>query len=61
MIDGAGLTLLIGNLGFPIVAFFLMYRLADKTIKENSIVLSANSKVIGELKSAIDILASKMR
>lgn len=31
---------LIGALGFPIVAFLLMYRMANTTIKENTAVIN---------------------
>ncbi len=37
---------LIGDIGFPIVAFFLMYRLVDGTVKKNT-------EAIKELKEAI--------
>ena len=37
---------LISNIGFPIIAFFLMYRLAEKTIKKNT-------EAIKELKDTI--------
>tara|TARA_R100000656_G_scaffold123546_1_gene100257 strand:+ start:592 stop:738 length:147 start_codon:yes stop_codon:yes gene_type:complete len=32
---------IIGSVGFPIVAFLLMYRLNEKTIKENTAAIKA--------------------
>lgn len=46
------ITGLISNVGFPIAAFLLMYRLADKTIKENTTALKDLKDQITRLKSA---------
>jgi len=39
-------TSLISTVGFPIVAFLLMYRLVDKTIKENTSAIKALTEFI---------------
>ncbi len=46
MIDSNTLTNLVSSLGFPIVAFILMYYMANSSIKKNT-------KAIGELTKAI--------
>lgn len=40
------ILLWVKDLGFPIVAFFLMYRMANNTIKENSQALRELTKEI---------------
>jgi len=43
------ITEFISNVGFPILAFLLMYRMANSTIKENTIALTELKKAIERL------------
>lgn len=45
------LTELISNIGFPILAFLLMYRMANVTIKENTKALRDLKDCVGGVKN----------
>lgn len=49
MIEDTIVTL-INQVGFPIVAFFLMYKMAQTTIKDNTTAILELSKMIREKK-----------
>jgi len=46
----SGVIEIISSVGFPIAAFLLMYRLTDKTIRENTHVLKELKEKINEIK-----------
>jgi len=48
-----GIENLIGNYGFPIAAFLLMYWMAHKQIKENTDILKELKEVVTDLKERI--------
>lgn len=43
-------TEMIASVGFPIVAFFVMYNMCNTTIKENTNAVSCLREAIAELK-----------
>lgn len=43
-------TGVVSNVGFPIAAFFLMYRMANKTIKDNTEALIEIKKEVVRLR-----------
>lgn len=47
-------TTLVSNVGFPIAAFVMMYRLAHRTIKENTEALQDLRSELSNLKGEID-------
>lgn len=53
------LTRLVSNLGFPIFAFMLMYKLVDQTIKENTKALADISKTMESMKAMLHSLLNK--
>lgn len=48
-ITTTGIAELVGNWGFPIAAFMLMYRMAEKTIKKNTESLNELEQAVKEL------------
>lgn len=39
----------ISQVGFPIVAFYLMYRMVNNQMKDNTDAINNNTKVMGDL------------
>lgn len=50
----AGLTEFVSNVGFPIVAFVLMYRMSRQTIKENTEAIQKMNNEIGKLAAQVN-------
>jgi hypothetical protein len=45
---------LLSNVGFPVVAYLLMYRMVTSTLQENTKAIATMSQVLQELRSALE-------
>lgn len=49
-------TTLVSSVGFPIVAFYLMYKMVNGALKENTAEIKRNTELMSKLLAMADLL-----